>query len=242
MITEKQTKALNDIIKSSKRAVFFGGAGVSTESGIPDFRSADGIYMMNYRYPPEEILSHMFFMQHTEEFYEFYRKHLCSKGVEPNAAHLKLAELERAGILAAVVTQNIDGLHTKAGSQTVYELHGSTLRNYCMKCGKFYDADYVFGSEGVPKCSCGGVIKPDVVLYQEALDEDTVDGAIRAIKDADTLIVAGTSLTVYPAASFIRYFKGNDLIIINRDPTPQDGSFDLVIHDSVGKVLSKINL
>ena len=242
MITEKQTKALNDIIKSSKRAVFFGGAGVSTESGIPDFRSADGIYMMNYRYPPEEILSHMFFMQHTEEFYEFYRKHLCSKGVEPNAAHLKLAELERAGILAAVVTQNIDGLHTKAGSKTVYELHGSTLRNYCMKCGIFYDADYVFGSEGVPKCSCGGVIKPDVVLYQEALDEDTVDGAIRAIKDADTLIVAGTSLTVYPAASFIRYFKGNDLIIINRDPTPQDGSFDLVIHDSVGKVLSKINL
>lgn len=242
MITEKQTKALNDIIKSSKRAVFFGGAGVSTESGIPDFRSADGIYMMNYRHPPEEILSHMFFMQHTEEFYEFYRKHLCSKGVEPNAAHLKLAELERAGILSAVVTQNIDGLHTKAGSKTVYELHGSTLRNYCMKCGKFYDADYVFGSEGVPKCSCGGVIKPDVVLYQEALDEDTVDGAIRAIKDADTLIVAGTSLTVYPAASFIRYFKGNDLIIINRDPTPQDGSFDLVIHDSVGKVLSKINL
>lgn len=242
MITEKQTKALNDIIKSSKRAVFFGGAGVSTESGIPDFRSADGIYMMNYRYPPEEILSHMFFMQHTEEFYEFYRKHLCSKGVEPNAAHLKLAELERAGILAAVVTQNIDGLHTKAGSKTVYELHGSTLRNHCMKGGKFYDADYVFGSEGVPKCSCGGVIKPDVVLYQEALDEDTVDGAIRAIKDADTLIVAGTSLTVYPAASFIRYFKGNDLIIINRDPTPQDGSFDLVIHDSVGKVLSKINL
>ncbi len=242
MITEKQTKALNDIIKSSKRAVFFGGAGVSTESGIPDFRSADGIYMMNYRYPPEEILSHMFFMQHTEEFYEFYRKYLCSKGVEPNAAHLKLAELERAGILAAVVTQNIDGLHTKADSKTVYELHGSTLRNHCMKCGKFYDADYVFGSEGVPKCSCGGVIKPDVVLYQEALDEDTVDGAIRAIKDADTLIVAGTSLTVYPAASFIRYFKGNDLIIINRDPTPQDGSFDLVIHDSVGKVLSKINL
>ena len=242
MITEKQTKALNDIIKSSKRAVFFGGAGVSTESGIPDFRSADGIYMMNYRYPPEEILSHMFFMQHTEEFYEFYRKHLCSKGVEPNAAHLKLAELERASILAAVVTQNIDGLHTKAGNKTVYELHGSTLRNYCMKCGKFYDADYVFGSEGVPKCSCGGVIKPDVVLYQEALDEDTVDGAIRAIKDADTLIVAGTSLTVYPAASFIRYFKGNDLIIINRDPTPQDGSFDLVIHDSVGKVLGKINL
>ncbi len=242
MITEKQTKALNDIIKSSKKAVFFGGAGVSTESGIPDFRSADGIYMMNYRYPPEEILSHMFFMQHTEEFYEFYRKHLCSKGVEPNAAHLKLAELERAGILAAVVTQNIDGLHTKAGSKTVYELHGSTLRNHCMKCDKFYDADYVFGSEGVPKCSCGGVIKPDVVLYQEALDEDTVDGAIRAIKDADTLIVAGTSLTVYPAASFIRYFKGNDLIIINRDPTPQDGSFDLVIHDSVGKVLSKINL
>lgn len=242
MITEKQTKALNDIIKSSKRAVFFGGAGVSTESGIPDFRSADGIYMMNYRYPPEEILSHMFFLQHTEEFYEFYRKHLCSKGVEPNAAHLKLAELERAGILAAVVTQNIDGLHTKAGSKTVYELHGSTLRNHCMKCGKFYDVDYVFGSEGVPKCSCGGVIKPDVVLYQEALDEDTVDGAIRAIKDADTLIVAGTSLTVYPAASFIRYFKGNDLIIINRDPTPQDGSFDLVIHDSVGKVLSKINL
>ena len=242
MITAKQTKALNNIIKSSKRAVFFGGAGVSTESGIPDFRSADGIYMMNYRYPPEEILSHMFFMQHTEEFYEFYRKHLCSKGVEPNAAHLKLAELERAGILAAVVTQNIDGLHTKAGSKTVYELHGSTLRNYCMKCGKSYDADYVFGSEGLPKCSCGGVIKPDVVLYQEALDEDTVDGAIRAIKDADTLIVAGTSLTGYPAASFIRYFKGNDLIIINRDPTPQDGSFDLVIHDSVGKVLSKINL
>lgn len=242
MITAEQSKSLNEIIKGSRRAVFFGGAGVSTESGIPDFRSADGIYMMNYRYPPEEILSHTFFMCHTEEFFEFYRKHLCCKGIEPNAAHLKLAELERAGILTAVVTQNIDGLHTKAGSKTVYELHGSTLRNYCMKCGKFYDADYVFSSCGVPKCSCGGTVKPDVVLYEETLDADTVNGAIRAISEADTLIVAGTSLRVYPAAGFIRYFKGNNLVIINRDPTDMDGEFDLVIHDSIGKVLGEIGL
>ena len=240
MITAKQTKALNNIIKSSKRAVFFGGAGVSTESGIPDFRSADGIYMMNYRYPPEEILSHMFFMQHTEEFYEFYRKHLCSKGVEPNAAHLKLAELERAGILAAVVTQNIDGLHTKAGSKTVYELHGSTLRNHCMKCGKFYPPEYIRDSDGIPRCTCGGRIKPDVVLYEESLDQKVIEGAVRAIADADVLIVGGTSLTVYPAAGLIRYYRGNKLVLINRDETPYDGYANLIFRDPIGKVLGAI--
>ena len=244
MITEKQTKALNDIIKSSKRAVFFGGAGVSTESGIPDFRSADGIYMMNYRYPPEEILSHMFFMQHTEEFYEFYRKHLCSKGVEPNAAHLKLAELERSGKLDAVVTQNIDGLHQAAGSRCVWELHGSVHRNICQRCGTVYSACQMVSreledEEGIPRCpACGGRIKPDVVLYEEPLDQDVIEGAVRAIASADVLVVGGTSLVVYPAAGLLQYFQGDTLVIVNRDPTPQDARADVLISCDIAQAFA----
>lgn len=232
---------LQEIIDNSNNIVFFGGAGVSTESGIPDFRSVDGLYNQKYDYPPEEILSHTFFEKHTEYFYNFYRdKMLCLDAV-PNAAHLKLAELEKAGKLSAVVTQNIDGLHQKAGSKNVYELHGTTLKNYCTRCGKFFSAEYIRDSEGVPHCDkCGAVIKPDVVLYEESLDSNTVNGAVSAISNADCLIVAGTSLVVYPAAGFIRYFKGNHFVLINKTPTQADSLADLVIHDSVGKVLSKI--
>lgn len=232
---------LQEIIDNSNNIVFFGGAGVSTESGIPDFRSVDGLYNQKYDYPPEEILSHTFFEKHTEYFYNFYRdKMLCLDAV-PNAAHLKLAELEKAGKLSAVVTQNIDGLHQKAGSKNVYELHGTTLKNYCTRCGKFFPAEYIRDSEGVPHCDkCGAVIKPDVVLYEESLDSNTVNGAVSAISNADCLIVAGTSLVVYPAAGFIRYFKGNHFVLINKTPTQADSLADLVIHDSVGKVLSKI--
>lgn len=232
---------LQEIIYNSNNIVFFGGAGVSTESGIPDFRSVDGLYNQKYDYPPEEILSHTFFEKHTEYFYNFYRdKMLCLDAV-PNAAHLKLAELEKAGKLSAVVTQNIDGLHQKAGSKNVYELHGTTLKNYCTRCGKFFSAEYIRDSEGVPHCDkCGAVIKPDVVLYEESLDSNTVNGAVSAISSADCLIVAGTSLVVYPAAGFIRYFKGNHFVLINKTPTQADSLADLVIHDSVGKVLSKI--
>lgn len=231
---------LKEIIKNSSDIVFFGGAGVSTESGIPDFRSADGLYMMNYKYPPESILSHTFFTEHAKEFFEFYRKNMICTQAKPNAAHLKLAELEKSGKLKSVITQNIDGLHSAAGSKNVFELHGSTLRNYCMKCGKFHDIESIVNSSDIPKCVCGGIIKPDVVLYEEALDNDTVSGAINAIANADTLIVAGTSLTVYPAAGFIRYFGGENLILINHDATEMDSKFGLVIHDSVGKVLSSI--
>ena len=232
---------LQEIIDNSNNIVFFGGAGVSTESGIPDFRSVDGLYNQKYDYPPEEILSHTFFEKHTEYFYNFYRdKMLCLDAV-PNAAHLKLAELEKAGKLSAVVTQNIDGLHQKAGSKNVYELHGTTLKNYCTRCGKFFSAEYIRDSEGVPHCDkCGAVIKPDVVLYEESLDSNTVNGAVSAISSADCLIVAGTSLVVYPAAGFIRYFKGNHFVLINKTPTQADSLADFVIHDSVGKVLSKI--
>lgn len=232
---------LQEIIDNSNNIVFFGGAGVSTESGIPDFRSVDGLYNQKYDYPPEEILSHTFFEKHTEYFYNFYRdKMLCLDAV-PNAAHLKLAELEKAGKLSAVVTQNIDGLHQKAGSKNVYELHGTTLKNYCTRCGKFFSAEYIRDSEGVPHCDkCGAVIKPDVVLYEESLDSNTVNGAVSAISSADCLIVAGTSLVVYPAAGFIRYFKGNHFVLINKTPTQADLLADFVIHDSVGKVLSKI--
>ena len=198
---------LKKIIEESNNIVFFGGAGVSTESGIPDFRSKDGLYNQKYDYPPEEILSHTFFMHKTEEFYRFYKDKLNSLKYEPNITHIKLAELEKAGKLKAVVTQNIDGLHQKAGSKTVYELHGSVLRNYCMKCHKFYDAEYVFNSDGIPKCECGGIIKPDVVLYEEGLDNDIVSNALNAIINADTLIVAGTSLTVQPASGLIMYLK-----------------------------------
>lgn len=233
---------LQNVIDNSKRIVFFGGAGVSTESGIPDFRSVDGLYNQKYDYPPEQILSHTFFMHNTEEFYRFYRDKMLCLDKKPNKAHLKLAELERAGKLTAVVTQNIDGLHQAAGSKKVYELHGSVLRNYCMKCGKFYSAEYIKNSTGVPKCECGGVIKPDVVLYEEGLDDSTVSGALSAIQTADTLIIAGTSLTVYPAAGFISYFRGDNIVLINRDETPFDEKADLVFHDKVGELLGQINI
>lgn len=233
---------LQQIIDSSRRIVFFGGAGVSTESGIPDFRSVDGLYHQKYDVPPETILSHTYFMRHPEEFFRFYRDKMLCLTAKPNAAHKKLAELERAGKLTAVVTQNIDGLHTAAGSKNVYELHGSVHRNYCMQCGKFYDADFMLHSKGIPRCTCGGIIKPDVVLYEESLDDTTVEGAVRAIEEADTLIVAGTSLTVYPAAGMLRYFSGNHLVLINRDETPMDHLANLVIRDKVGEVLDSINV
>ena len=229
---------LQEIIDHSKNIVFFGGAGVSTESGIPDFRSTDGLYNQKYDYPPEEILSHTFFVSHTEAFYGFYRDKMLCLTAEPNAAHKKLAELEQKGKLSAVVTQNIDGLHQKAGSKNVFELHGSIHRNYCTQCHKFFDADFIANSVGVPTCDCGGIIKPDVVLYEEGLDDATVTGAVDAISSVDCLIVAGTSLNVYPAAGFIRYFRGKYFVLINRDVTPADKYADLVIHDSVGKVLS----
>lgn len=231
---------LQEIIDHSKNIVFFGGAGVSTESGIPDFRSTDGLYNQKYDYPPEEILSHTFFVSHTEAFYDFYRDKMLCLTAEPNAAHKKLVELEQKGKLSAVVTQNIDGLHQKAGSKNVFELHVSIHRNYCTQCHKFFDADFIANSVGVPTCDCGGIIKPDVVLYEEGLDDATVTGAVDAISSADCLIVAGTSLNVYPAAGFIRYFRGKYFVLINRDVTPADKYADLVIHDSVGKVLSDI--
>jgi NAD-dependent deacetylase len=231
---------LQNLIDNSNNIVVFGGAGVSTESGIPDFRSKDGLYNQKYDYPPEEILSHTFFMHKTEEFYKFYKDKLNSLKYEPNVTHIKLAELEEAGKLKAVVTQNIDGLHQKAGSKTVYELHGSVLRNYCMKCHKFYDAEYVFNSDGIPKCECGGIIKPDVVLYEEGLDNDIVSNALNAIINADTLIVAGTSLTVQPASGLIMYFKGKNLVLINRDETPYDYRANLVIHEKLGEVFKEV--
>lgn len=231
---------LQKVIDTSNGTVFFGGAGVSTESGLPDFRSSDGIYMSKQKYPPETMLSHTFFMEHTEEFWDFYRNMLYCPEAKPNAAHLKLAELENAGKLKAVITQNIDALHSAAGSKNVFELHGSALRNYCVKCGKFYSGDEVMAITGVPKCSCGGTIKPDVVLYEESLDDETVSGAIKAIANADTLIVAGTSLTVYPAAGFIRYFKGKNLILINRDKTAMDSAFSHIIHGKVGEIMEQI--
>ena len=235
-------KTLQQIINDSDRIVFFGGAGVSTESGIPDFRSQDGLYNQKYDYPPETIISHSFFMSHTEEFYRFYCDKMLALDAKPNAAHLKLAEMEEKGKLDCVITQNIDGLHQLAGSKKVYELHGSVHRNYCMSCGKSYTARQVKDAGGIPKCSCGGLIKPDVVLYEESLDSDCIDRSIAAIAACDTLIIAGTSLTVYPAAGFVRYFRGNDLVLINRDPTPMDKECDLVIHDSVGKVLGAIEV
>ena len=231
---------LQQIINESSNIVFFGGAGVSTESGIPDFRSVDGLYNQRFEYPPEEILSHTFFVNHTEYFYDFYREKMLALDARPNDAHIKLAQLEKSGKLSAVVTQNIDGLHQMAGSKNVYELHGSVHRNYCMSCHKFYDAEYIKNSEGIPRCECSGIIKPDVVLYEEGLNDDVVSGAINAIANVDCLIVAGTSLNVYPAAGFIRYFNGKYFVLINRDKTPADSSADLVIQDSVGRILSKI--
>lgn len=236
----EKIEQFKQLVNESNNIVFFGGAGVSTESGIPDFRSKDGLYNQQYDYPPEEILSHTFFMQNTEEFYKFYKAKMNSLKYQPNITHIKLAELENKGKLKAVVTQNIDGLHQKAGSKTVYELHGSVLRNYCMDCNKFYDADYVFNSKGIPKCTCGGTIKPDVVLYEEGLNDDIIKNAIFAIQDADLLIVAGTSLTVQPASSLINYFRGRNLVLINRDATQYDYKADLVINEGLGKVFSEI--
>ena len=228
------------LVNESDNIVFFGGAGVSTESGIPDFRSKDGLYNQQYKYPPETILSYTFFMNKTEEFFKFYKSKMNSLKYQPNITHIKLAELETKGKLKAVITQNIDGLHQKAGSKVVYELHGSVLRNYCINCHKFYDAEYVFNSNGIPRCSCGGIIKPDVVLYEEGLDEETIENSIYAIQNADLLIVAGTSLTVQPASGLINYFRGKNLVLINRDSTPYDNKANLVINDSLGKVFSKL--
>ena len=241
MTNEDKIETFQQWIKDSNNIVFFGGAGVSTESGIPDFRSKDGLYNQKYDYPPEEILSRTFFDRKTQEFYRFYRDKLNSLKYEPNITHLKLAELERRGKLKAIVTQNIDGLHQKAGSKAVYELHGSVLRNYCMKCGKFHDAEFVFGSEGVPRCACGGIVKPDVVLYEESLNNRIIEQSVQAIANADMLIVAGTSLTVYPAAGLIRYFNGKHLVLLNRDPTPYDKLANLVIHESMGSVFAAID-
>ncbi len=229
---------LERLIEKSSNIVFFGGAGVSTESGIPDFRSVDGLYHQKFAYPPETMLSHGFFVAHTAEFYDFYRAKLIVKGVRPNAAHLRLAKLERQGKLKAVVTQNIDGLHQAAGSRCVYELHGSTLRNYCTRCGKFYDVDFIAQSTGVPRCTaCGGIVKPDVVLYEEGLDEAVMEGAANAIRKADLLIVGGTSLAVYPAAGLLRYYRGRELAVINRDPTPADAMATLVLNMPIGEAL-----
>ena len=237
---EEKIQKFKEWIDESNNIVFFGGAGVSTESGIPDFRSKDGLYNQKYKYPPEFILSHTFFMNNPEEFFKFYKEKMNSLKYKPNITHIKLAELEKTGKLKAIVTQNIDGLHQKAGSKNVYELHGSVLRNYCMNCGKFYNAKYVFESNGIPKCTCGDIIKPDVVLYEEGLDDKTVLNSIKAIQNADLLIVAGTSLTVQPASGLINYYRGNKLVLINRDNTNYDSIASLVINDSLGNVFSNI--
>ena len=233
-------KRLTKIITDSSNTVFFGGAGVSTESGLKDFRSKDGLYNEKYKYPPEEILSHHFFLEHPEEFYKFYKDKLNSLNYKPNIAHNVLATLENEGLLNTIITQNIDGFHQMAGSKNVIELHGSVLRNHCMKCNKFYDAKKVFSTEGIPKCNCGGIIKPDVVLYEEQLNEIDLITAIEKVKEAEVLIIGGTSLNVYPAAGLINYFKGNHLILINKEKTPYDTRCDLVIYDSIGKVMEEI--
>ena len=233
---------LQEIIDDSKRIVFFGGAGVSTESGIPDFRSEDGLYSQKYSFPPEQIVSHTFYMRNTEEFYRFYRDRMIFPEAKPNAAHLKLAELEKAGKLACVITQNIDGLHQAAGSMNVIELHGSVHRNYCESCGKFYPLSAVTESAGVPRCECGGRIKPDVVLYEEGLKEDDLVRATEEIAAADTLIIGGTSLVVYPAAGLVRYFSGRHLVVINKSEISADKSAELVINESIGKVMERIKV
>ncbi len=233
---------LQSVIDEGRRIVFFGGAGVSTESGIPDFRSADGLYSQKYKFPPERIISHSFFMSQPEEFYRFYRDRMIFPEAKPNAAHLKLAELERAGKLSAVITQNIDGLHTAAGSKNVIELHGSVHRNHCMKCGRAYGLDFIINSEGIPRCECGGIVKPDVVLYEEGLDENDINRAINAIAEADVLIIGGTSLVVQPAAGLIRFFDGRRLVVINKTPTSADDEADIVIKGSIGETLWQINV
>lgn len=239
----EKIETLQKIITETDNIVFFGGAGVSTESGIPDFRSVDGLYHQQWAYPPETILSHSFFMRNPEEFYRFYRAKMLCDTAHPNAAHKKLAELEKAGKLKAIVTQNIDNLHQMAGSTCVLELHGSVYRNYCMKCGAFYDFKYMKNREGVPECEkCGGIIKPDVVLYEEGLDQEIIRNSVKAISEADVMIIGGTSLSVYPAASLIDYFRGRYLIVINRDETPRDCMADLVINEPIGQVFEKIRI
>ncbi len=238
-----EIEKLRELIKNSDNIVFFGGAGVSTESGIPDFRSVDGLYNQKYDYPPETILSHSFFVRHTDEFYRFYQDKMLCLTAKPNAAHKKLAELEAAGKLKAVITQNIDGLHQMAGSKTVLELHGSVHRNYCQRCGKFYDARYMLEAEGTPKCTeCGGVIKPDVVLYEEGLDQQTIQDAVYFIAHADVLIVGGTSLAVYPAAGLIDYYRGDKLVLINKSTTPRDRFANLLVQGSIGEILGQIEV
>ena len=236
----KNIETLREWIEKSDNIVFFGGAGVSTESGIPDFRSVDGLYRQKFEYPPETIISHSFYERDPAYFFRFYREKMMPLGFEPNITHKKLAQLEQAGKLRAVVTQNIDGLHQKAGSNQVYELHGSVLRNYCTRCNKFHTAEFVKNADGIPRCSCGGIVKPDVVLYEAGLDEDVIDCALQAISNADVLIVGGTSLTVYPAAGLIRYYRGKKLVLINRDETPYDTYANLVLHKSLGEVFSQL--
>lgn len=231
---------LRDWIAQTDNLVFFGGAGVSTESGIPDFRSVDGLYHQTYAYPPETILSHTFFMAQTEEFYRFYRDKMLCLSAKPNAAHRKLAEWEARGKLRAVITQNIDGLHQMAGSREVLELHGSVHRNYCMRCHKPYSVEEIAQGQGVPHCTCGGIIKPDVVLYEESLDQHTLDRSLQAIQDADVLIIGGTSLVVYPAASLIHYYRGHKLVLVNKTETPADSKADLVIHGAIGEIFSQL--
>lgn len=238
---EKEVEQLQNIIDDSKRIVFFGGAGVSTESNIPDFRSADGLYQQKYKYSPEQIVSHSFFVRNPEGFYEFYKEKMMFLDAKPNAAHLKLAELEEKGKLTAVITQNIDGLHQAAGSKNVLELHGSIHRNYCMKCHKFYDAAYVKNASGIPRCTCGGMIKPDVVLYEEGLDSDVIRRSIKAISEADTLIIGGTSLVVYPAAGFIDYFRGKHLVVINKSATAREVGAKLTIAAPIGEILGRVH-
>ena len=237
---DSKIETLKTWIEASDNIVFFGGAGVSTESGIPDFRSVDGLYHQQFDYPPETILSHTFFYQHPDYFYRFYRQKMLPLEAQPNAAHKKLAELEQAGKLRAVITQNIDGLHQKAGSRNVLELHGSIWRNCCTRCGKFYPPEFIRDCAGVPRCDCGGVVKPDVVLYEEGLSEDVLHRAVHAISEADVLIVGGTSLTVYPAAGLIRYYRGSKLVLINRDETPYDTAADLVLRDPIGQVFAQL--
>lgn len=233
-------ETLQQWVKESNHIVFFGGAGVSTESGIPDFRSVDGLYHQKFEYPPETIISHSFYVKNPEYFFRFYREKMLPLGFEPNITHKKLAQWEQAGKLQAVVTQNIDGLHQKAGSRKVYELHGSVLRNYCTRCGKFFPAEFVKNGVGVPHCDCGGIVKPDVVLYEEGLDQEVIAKSVHAIRNADMLIVGGTSLTVYPAAGLIQYYRGDRLVLINRDATPYDDQADLVLHESLGEVFSQL--
>ena len=236
----KNLETLRTWVQESNRIVFFGGAGVSTESGIPDFRSVDGLYNQKFDYPPEQIISHSFYKADPSYFFRFYREKMMPLGFEPNITHKKLAQWEQEGKLLGVVTQNIDGLHQKAGSQKVFELHGSVLRNYCVKCGKFHSAEFVKTHPDVSRCECGGIVKPDVVLYEESLDADTIEGAVRAIQSADLLIVAGTSLTVYPAAGLVNYYRGNRMVLINRDVTPYDHQANLVFHQSLGEVFKNI--